>query len=33
VTYKGKTYRVLEAHTSLPGWEPTKLPNLFAKVK
>jgi len=23
---------VLEAHTSLPGWEPPKLPNLFAKV-
>ena len=32
VTFKGKTYRVLEAHTALPGWEPTKLPNLFAKV-
>jgi len=32
VTFAGATYRVLEAHTSLPGWEPTKLPNLFAKV-
>jgi hypothetical protein len=32
VTFEGATYRVLEAHTSLPGWEPTKLPNLFAKV-
>ncbi|WP_433370059.1 carbohydrate-binding protein [Actinoplanes sp. CA-142083] len=32
VTFGGATYRVLEAHTSLPGWEPTKLPNLFAKV-
>jgi hypothetical protein len=32
VTFKGVTYRVLEAHTALPGWEPTKLPNLFAKV-
>ncbi|MCU7724463.1 family 16 glycosylhydrolase [Actinoplanes sp. KI2] len=32
VTFAGATYRVLEAHTSLPGWEPTKLPELFAKV-
>jgi hypothetical protein len=32
VTFEGATYRVLEAHTALPGWEPTKLPNLFAKV-
>lgn len=32
VTYKGVVYRVLEAHTSLPGWEPPALPSLFAKV-
>jgi hypothetical protein len=32
VKYKGVTYRVKEAHTSLPGWEPTALPNLFQKV-
>ena len=32
VTYQGVTYRVLEAHTSLPGWEPPALPNLFEKV-
>jgi hypothetical protein len=32
VSYKGVTYKVKEAHTSLPGWEPTALPNLFAKV-
>jgi Glycosyl hydrolases family 16 len=32
VTYGGATYRVLEAHTSLPGWEPSKVPSLFAKV-
>ena len=32
VKFKGVTYRVLAAHTSLPGWEPTKLPNLFAKA-
>ncbi|HEY0534650.1 MAG TPA: carbohydrate-binding protein [Actinoplanes sp.] len=32
VTYEGVTYKVKEAHTSLPGWEPTALPNLFQKV-
>jgi hypothetical protein len=32
VSFKGVTFRVLEAHTSLPGWEPPKLPDLFAKV-
>ena len=32
VSYKGVTYRVKEAHTSLPGWEPTALPSLFTKV-
>jgi hypothetical protein len=32
VSYKGATYRVREAHTALPGWEPSVLPNLFAKV-
>jgi hypothetical protein len=32
VTYEGATYKVLEAHTSLPGWEPTALPSLFQKV-
>ncbi|GAA0446614.1 hypothetical protein Ade02nite_86060 [Paractinoplanes deccanensis] len=32
VTYAGVTYRVKEAHTSLPGWEPPALPNLFQKV-
>jgi len=32
VTYEGVTYRVKEAHTALPGWEPTALPDLFAKV-
>ena len=29
VTFKGKDYQVLEDHTSLPGWEPPLLPNLF----
>ncbi|MCY1140627.1 family 16 glycosylhydrolase [Actinoplanes sp. Pm04-4] len=32
VTYKGVTYKVKEAHTALPGWEPSNLPNLFTKV-
>jgi hypothetical protein len=32
VTYLGVTYRVLEAHTSLPGWVPPLLPTLFKKV-
>jgi hypothetical protein len=32
VTYEGVTYKVLEAHTSLPGWEPPTLPELFQKV-
>jgi hypothetical protein len=33
VTYKGVTYEVKEAHTSLPGWQPTVLPNLFTNQK
>ncbi|MET0414703.1 MAG: carbohydrate-binding protein [Actinoplanes sp.] len=32
VTFGGATYRVKELHTSLPGWEPTKLPTLFQKI-
>ena len=32
VAFGGATYRVKEPHTSLPGWEPTKLPNLFQKI-
>jgi hypothetical protein len=32
VTYKGSTYKVKEAHTSLPDWEPPAVPNLFQKV-
>jgi hypothetical protein len=32
VTFGGATYRVKELHTSLPGWEPTKVPTLFQKV-
>ena len=32
VTFQDATYRVKEAHTSLPGWEPTALPALFQKV-
>ncbi|GAB2628636.1 hypothetical protein Aab01nite_21760 [Paractinoplanes abujensis] len=32
VTFEGATYEVKEAHTALPGWEPSALPNLFKKV-
>lgn len=32
VTYEGATYKVKEAHTSLPDWEPPNVPNLFQKV-
>jgi hypothetical protein len=32
VTYAGVKYEVLAAHTSLPGWEPAKLPELFRLV-
>ncbi|MEU4214546.1 family 16 glycosylhydrolase [Actinoplanes sp. NPDC026623] len=32
VVFKGVEYQVLETHTSLPGWEPTALPNLFKKL-
>ena len=32
VTYKDVEYQVLETHTSLPGWEPTALPNLFREL-
>lgn len=30
VTYGGKKYRCLQKHTSLPGWEPTAVPALWA---
>jgi hypothetical protein len=29
VSFEGKDYEVLAAHTSLPGWEPPTLPALF----
>jgi hypothetical protein len=32
VSFKGVIYKVNEAHTSLPGWEPTNVPALFTKV-
>ena len=32
VAYKNVIYRVREPHTALPGWEPTLVPALFAKV-
>lgn len=30
VTYGGKTYKCLQAHTSLPGWEPANVPALWS---
>ncbi|WP_053174658.1 M28 family peptidase [Nonomuraea sp. SBT364] len=32
VTYQGAGYRCLQAHTSLPGWEPANVPALWARV-
>lgn len=32
VSYKGSNYRVLAAHTALPGWQPGLVPALFKKV-
>jgi hypothetical protein len=29
VTYGGRTYRCLQSHTSLPGWEPPNVPALW----
>jgi predicted chitinase len=32
VTYNGQTYKCLQAHTSLPGWEPNVVPALWQPV-
>ncbi len=32
VTYSGCTYKVLQAHTSLTGWEPSTTPALFQQL-
>ncbi|MCM3269523.1 M4 family metallopeptidase [Paenibacillus elgii] len=32
VSYGGKTYKALQAHTSLPGWEPALVPALWSLV-
>ena len=32
VTYGGCTYKVLQAHTSLAGWEPPNVPALFQQL-
>ncbi|TYB58353.1 cellulose-binding protein [Nonomuraea sp. PA05] len=32
VTYNGATYRCLQAHTALAGWEPPNVPALWARV-
>jgi predicted carbohydrate-binding protein with CBM5 and CBM33 domain len=31
VTYGGASYRCVQAHTSLPGWEPPNVPALWAR--
>ncbi|MGE6228449.1 carbohydrate-binding protein [Paenibacillus chitinolyticus] len=28
----GKTYRALQGHTAMPGWEPANVPALWAVV-
>ena len=32
VQHKGVLFRVLQAHESMAGWEPSAAPSLFAKV-
>lgn len=32
VTYGGRSYRCLQAHTALPGWEPPNVPALWQPV-
>ena len=32
VTYGGVSYRCLQSHTSLPGWEPPNVPALWQRV-
>ncbi|MFC0861304.1 carbohydrate-binding protein [Sphaerimonospora cavernae] len=32
VTYGGATYRCLQGHTSLPGWEPPNVPALWQRI-
>jgi chitinase len=32
VTYNGVSYRCLQAHTSLPGWEPPNVPALWQRL-
>ncbi|GAA2994658.1 alpha-lytic protease prodomain-containing protein [Actinokineospora diospyrosa] len=31
VTYGGSSYRAIQGHTSLPGWEPPNVPSLWAR--
>jgi hypothetical protein len=32
VTYSGATYRCLQSHTSLTGWEPSNVPALRQRL-
>jgi chitinase len=31
VTYEGVVYRCIQAHTTLPGWEPPVVPALWGR--
>ncbi|MEK3780022.1 glycosyl hydrolase family 18 protein [Paenibacillus sp. FSL K6-1566] len=33
VTYDGKSYKAIQSHTSLPGWEPPNVPALWQHVQ
>ena len=32
VTYQGPTYKCIQSHTSLTGWEPPNVPALWKKL-
>jgi chitinase len=32
VTYGGVTYKCIQSHTSLTGWEPPNVPALWGRV-
>lgn len=33
VTYDGKSYKAIQSHTSLPGWEPPNVPALWQQLQ
>ncbi|MFB9622472.1 carbohydrate-binding protein [Nonomuraea helvata] len=32
MTYNGVTYRCIQAHTALAGWEPPNVPALWQRI-